>query len=236
MKKISHNNHIIFKRNLRLGAISLFASTQVLLVTISVLMAQEASKSEVVRPTPPLHPEPTTASTPATASSDAPSSSGSPEAAAKPKKQVLSFENADLRVVIQAMAKTAGISVIIPEDVKGTVTARLVDVPIERAMKTILESKGYSLIELDGVFQIKSKESIAAEPTRTEMFQFANASAKEAKPTVDKLLTKAGNAQLDERSNTLVITDVPSNLAKLIPIIKTLDTPTPQLFIQTKTN
>lgn len=159
---------------------------------------------------------------------------GAPPATTAKKKQVLNFENADLRVVLQAMAKQAGISLILPEDVKGTVTARLVDVPVEKAMRTILESKGFSLIELDGVYQVKSKESIAAEPTKTEIYTFANASAKEAKPTVDKLLTKNGNAQLDDRSNTLVITDVPSNLAKLTPILKSLDTPTPQVLIEAK--
>ncbi len=152
----------------------------------------------------------------------------------KSKKSVITFENADLRVVLQAMARQAKMSLIIPDDIKGVVTARLVDIPVERAMKTILESKGFSLIELDGVYQVKSKESIAAEPTKTEIFQFAAAAAKEIKPTVEKLLTKAGNVQLDERSNTLVITDVPSNLAKLIPILKTLDTPTPQVLIETK--
>jgi type IV pilus secretin PilQ/predicted competence protein len=152
----------------------------------------------------------------------------------KPKKQVLSFENADLRVILQALAKQAGMSLVIPEDVRGTITARLVDIPIEKAMKTILESKGYSLIELDGVYHVKSKEAIAAEPVKTEVYQFANASAREVKPTVDKLLTRAGNSQLDERSNSLIITDVPSNLTKVIPIIKTLDTATPQIMIETK--
>ncbi len=158
------------------------------------------------------------------------------DAASKPKKQAMVFENADLRVVLQAMAKQAGMSLILPEDLKGTVTARLVDVPVQQAMGTILTSKGYSLVELDGVFQIKSKDSVNQEPTTTEIYQFANASAKEVKPTVDKLLSKASgaNVQLDERSNTLVITDVPSNLTKVLPILKTLDAPTKQVLIEAR--
>jgi type IV pilus secretin PilQ/predicted competence protein len=159
-----------------------------------------------------------------------------PAVPAKPKKQVLNFENADLRVVLQAMAKQAGISLILPDDVRGNVTARLIDVPIQKAMKTIVESKGYSLVELDGVYHVKSKESVNQEPLRNEIYQFANASAKEAKPTADKLLSKASgaNVQIDERSNTLVITDVPSSLAKILPILKTLDSATPQVLIETK--
>ena len=136
----------------------------------------------------------------------------------KPKKQVLIFENADLRVVLQAMAKQEGLSLILPDDVKGTVTARLVDIPIRQAMETILSSKGFSLVELDGVYQVKSKDAINSEPLKNEIYQFANASAKDAKSLVEKLLSKASgaNVQLDERSNTLLITDAPSNLTKIL--------------------
>ena len=153
---------------------------------------------------------------------------------AKPKKQVLIFENADLRVVLQAMAKQEGLSLILPDDVKGTVTARLVDIPIRQAMETILSSKGFSLVELDGVYQVKSKDAINSEPLKNEIYQFAN--AKDAKSLVEKLLSKASgaNVQLDERSNTLLITDAPSNLTKILPIIKTLDQPTQQVLIEAR--
>lgn len=156
--------------------------------------------------------------------------------AAKAKKQVLVFENADLRVVLQAMAKQEGLSLILPDDVKGNVTARLVEIPIRQAMETILASKGYSLVEMGGVFTVKSREAISTEPLKSEIYQFANASAKEARPIVDKLLSKApgANVQLDERSNTLLISDVPSNLQKILPILKTLDSVTPQVLIETK--
>jgi len=201
--------------------------------------APPAPAAPVAPPPAPATPGPAEAPSPATPApaapaTPAPTGEATPVAPAAPKKQVLNFENADLRVVLQALAKQAGMSLITPDDVRGTITARLVDVPIEKAMRVILESKGYSLIEMEGVYHVKSKESIAAEPTRTEVFQFTNAKAKEAKPTVDKLLTKAGNAQLDDRSNTLIITDVPSNLAKVVPIIKTLDAETKQVLIETK--
>lgn len=178
------------------------------------------------------------AQTPASANNAAPSPApaASTNEVGKAKKQVLVFDNADLRVVLQAMAKQEGLSLILPDDVKGNVTARLVEIPIRQAMETILTSKGYSLVEMDGVFTVKSREAISAEPLKSEIYQFANASAKEARPIVDKLLSKApgANVQLDERSNTLLISDVPSNLQKILPILKTLDSVTPQVLIETK--
>ncbi|MCC7519909.1 MAG: hypothetical protein IT578_12090 [Verrucomicrobiae bacterium] len=161
---------------------------------------------------------------------------GSTNGVAKARKQILVFENADLRVVLQAMAKQEGLSLILPDDVKGNVTARLVDIPVRQAMETILASKGYSLVEMDGVFTVKSKEAINTEPLKSEIYQFANASAKETRPIIEKLLSKASgaNVQLDERSNTLLLSDVPSNLSKILPILKTLDSVTPQVLIETK--
>ena len=40
--------------------------------------------------------------------------------------------------------------------------------------------------------------------------------------------------QVDARSNTLIVSDTPSNLAKLMPLIESLDTQTPQVMIEAK--
>lgn len=191
-------------------------------------IGQEVPKA----PTPPPAGPETPSAAPAAAATG-----GETAAPPKPKKTAaLTFNNDDLRVVLQAMARQARMSLILPEDIKGTVTARLEDVPVERAMRTILESKGFSLIELDGIWTVKSKSAIEAEPTKSEVFQFTNSTAKDTKTTVEKLLSKApgANVQIDDRSNTLVITDAPSNLSKILPILKTLDTPTPQVLIETR--
>ncbi len=240
MKTINSNTNtmagLFLPRKIKSGSTGWMLLLALVFAGVLSILAQEAPQTPpaaVPTPVVPTPPDAVPSAQPAAAQPVA-TVNGSTDVAAKPKKPTLNFENADLRVVLQALSKTAGMSLIIPDDVKGTITARLVDIPIEKALKTILESKGYSLIELDGVYQVKSKESIAAEPTRTDFYQFTNATAKEAKPTVDKLLTKAGNAQLDDRSNTLIITDVPSNLAKIQPILKILDTATPQVLIETK--
>ncbi len=78
-------------------------------------------------------------------------------AGAKSKKQILSFENADLRLVICAMAKQAGMSLIIRPEVTGTVTARLVDVPLGTAMRIITQNSGYGLYESNGFWVIHEK-------------------------------------------------------------------------------
>lgn len=196
-------------RSLALGAGVVFAS---------IAMAQEGP------------PKPGAATTTAT-----PAATGTAPAGAAPSAgRKLVFTGAPLRDVLDAMAKDAKMSIIIPPDITGTVTARMENIPTEKAMRTILESQGYSLVETDGIYQVKSGASVATEPTKIEVYQFANAPAKDAMATVSKLLTKSGNVQLDDRSNTLIITDVGSNLPKVLAIVKTLDSETPQVMIETK--
>jgi type II secretory pathway component GspD/PulD (secretin) len=61
----------------------------------------------------------------------------------------LSLQDADLREVLQTLAKIGGISIVIDPEVKGTVTAELSDVPWQQALHTILKSHGLA-VEVDG--------------------------------------------------------------------------------------
>src|SRR5439155_671885 len=78
-------------------------------------------------------------------------------AGARQKQQVLSFENADLRLVLNALAKQAGISLIVPDDVKGTVTARLDDVDFASAVKLLVRASNYDLFKNRDIFLVHRK-------------------------------------------------------------------------------
>jgi type II secretory pathway component GspD/PulD (secretin) len=118
------------------------------------------------------------------------------------------------------------------EDVTGKVTTRLVDVPIEQALKIILESKGYVLTYGDGVYQVRSKASIANEPTETRIVTLKNTGTKTIEPILKQLISRQGKIQTDERSSSVIVTDTPTAMKTLIPIIEALDTPTPQVMIE----
>jgi len=49
---------------------------------------------------------------------------------------------------------------------------------------------------------------------------------------LSKLLTPAGNIVVDQRTNSLIITDIPENFELIEEMIVKLDTPTPQVFIE----
>ena len=152
--------------------------------------------------------------------------------ASPPKNPPIEYTGADLSDVIRSLARKAGMNIILGDDVKGTVTTRLVDVPIEQALKTILESKGYVMTYSDGVYQIRSKASIANEPTETRIITLTNATTKGIEAIVKQLIGRGGRVQIDDRSRSIIISDTPSSLKNILPIIQALDTPTPQVMIE----
>ncbi|MBV9463871.1 MAG: hypothetical protein JO317_06545 [Verrucomicrobiae bacterium] len=168
----------------------------------------------------------------AQASADSGGTNSVAAAKAPARRNVIEYVDADLRDVVRAMSRQAGMNVLVGEDVSGRVTTRLVDIPIEQALKIILESKGYVMSYDNGVYQVRSKASLANEPTETRIITLKNTSTAVIAPIVTQLMSRQGKVQLDGRSNSIILTDTPSSLKTMVPILEALDTPTPQVMIE----
>jgi len=60
------------------------------------------------------------------------------------------------------------------------------------------------------------------------------ATAKEISPQVKSILSDRGDVKVDERTNTLIIKDIPSKIAKAKSLVKSLDKRTPQVLIEAR--
>ena len=59
----------------------------------------------------------------------------------------MEFQDADLKIVLDLLAKQSGSNIVIAEDVKGTVSLSLREVPWEDALNTIVKTAGYTIVE-----------------------------------------------------------------------------------------
>ena len=165
-----------------------------------------------------------------------PDTNATPATEASPQIMI-DFVDYDLQGALRRLAAKAGINLILGEEVTGKVTVHLEDVPYAEAMRLIAESKGYAFIQDKtgkNLVKVKSKESLESEPVEVRMYGLRYAKADDLSKTIERLLTKQGKTQVDVRSNTLIISDTPSNLAKLMPLVDALDTQTPQVLIEAK--
>jgi type IV pilus assembly protein PilQ len=147
---------------------------------------------------------------------------------------VIDYNDADIQSVLRTLATKAGVNLIMADEVVGKVTVHLEAVGYEDAMKLIVESKGYAYVKDRNVARIKSKDALESEPLEVRIQTMNYAKAADIATTLGPMLTKRGRIQVDARSNTLIISDTPSNLVKIMPLFDKLDSETPQVMIEAK--
>src|SRR5262245_33550710 len=79
----------------------------------------------------------------------------------KPPRVHFAFQNVDITVVIDAIAKLANANIVIAPEVKGTITIRLKDVPWKDALTTAVKTLGYTVVEEErGILRVVPPESL----------------------------------------------------------------------------
>ena len=147
----------------------------------------------------------------------------------------LNFVNGDLQNMLRTIARSANVNLIVGSEVSGTLTIELNDVPWEQAFKYVLNSCGYSYVREGNIIRVMSKDEIEKEPLNVEVIPLNYAKSSELKAMVTTLLTpERGTIQSDERSNTLIVNDIPAQISKIKKVIERLDKPTPQVLIEVK--
>ena len=117
------------------------------------------------------------------------------------------------------------------------------DVPWDQALDIILLTKGLGFMRVGNVLRIAPSAVIAQEEeTRLQerrakeqledlvvKLQPVNyADAKDIEKMVKRLLSPRGSVNIDQRTNTIIIKDIPTVIDEATALIKAIDTQTPQ--------
>lgn len=146
----------------------------------------------------------------------------------------LDFKEADINTVLRVLSLKTNVNIVAGPEVKGTVTIRLEDVPWEKALQMVLKTYGY-VYEKDGnIIRITTRENLAAEPLVTQTYILNYSKATEVQGAIQDILTERGRIKTADRTNMLVITDISTNLYNIGEVIKKIDKPTPEAFVDSK--
>jgi|GEM_PF-1695053 len=165
-----------------------------------------------------------------------------------PIKVTVNFSNASLLDVLRSLSDDTHINIIAGKDVTGSVTVHLVDVPLERALNSILISNGYTYVKEDNVWRvipIASTAKVEEEVLTTQVFVLKYANAEDLKEPLGKLISKNGLIQVfshskdpsdksKARSNKIIIRDNPEVLSNISSVIQDLDKESSQVLIEAK--
>jgi type IV pilus assembly protein PilQ len=165
----------------------------------------------------------------------------------------LSFQNVEVRSLLQIIADVAGTNMVISDSVKGQMAMRLENVPWDQALDIILRSKGLGMRQVGNVMQVAPVEEISARekleleaqkqktelsPLRSELIQVNYAKASDMRALLStedsSLLSDRGRVTVDDRTNTLLVLETRDKLDEIRELVARLDIPVRQVLIESR--
>ena len=145
----------------------------------------------------------------------------------------VNLKDVDLRDFFRLIHEISGLNVVLDPAVKGSLTIVLDEVPWDQALDIVLQNNGLDKQLSGNVLRIATRDTLKKEAETQRDLEKAQAEATApvtvtrvlsyAKainlvPTLKKFLSARGDILADDRSNTLIIRDIPS----VIPVIDNL--------------
>jgi type IV pilus assembly protein PilQ len=173
----------------------------------------------------------------------------SPEKVYTGEKISLVFDDADIRKIFNLIGEVSDMNIIVGEDVKGTISLRLIDVPWDQALDLVMEIKDLGMLQDGNIARILPKQQIRSmneakytaarameklEDLTTEVITVSYTDLKNIEGPVKDVLTERGNITLDNRNKQIIVTDVASVIAEVKTLVKILDTPERQVMIEAR--
>ncbi|HID99953.1 MAG TPA: type IV pilus secretin family protein [Thiotrichaceae bacterium] len=166
------------------------------------------------------------------------------------------FQDVEVRAVLSLLFDLpwVNMNMIASQEVSGSITLRLKNIPWDQALDIILEAKGLGMRKLGNVVMIDLKNNIderkqrelsaqkkikELEPLHTEFIKVNYAKANDLASLLHtrgqhSFVSQRGNVSTDERTNTLIIQETASKISEIRNLINSLDTPIRQVLIESR--
>ena len=167
----------------------------------------------------------------------------------------LNFQDIEVRAVLQLIADFTGLNLVVSDTVTGRITLRLDDVPWRQALALVLRMRGLDQrLEGDVLLVAPTEEITARErldlenqrqlaelaPLASEFIQVRYADAADLlalfmdSGSEGSMLSARGGVIVDERTNSVILTDTPANIEAFRRVIQQLDVPVRQVLIESR--
>ncbi len=161
----------------------------------------------------------------------------------------VNLKDVDLKDFFRLIHEISGLNVVLDPSVHGSVTLVLDDVPWDQALDIVLKNNGLDrelqgnvlriaatdTLRREAVDRRAQSEAIALAVDRQTITRFLSyGKAKEIVPTIKRFLTSRGDVIADERTNALIISDIPSVLPTLDRLISQLDKKSQEVEIEVR--
>ncbi len=161
----------------------------------------------------------------------------------------VNLKDVDLKDFFRLIHEISGLNVVLDPAVKGTLTIVLDEVPWDQALDIVMQNNSLDKQLNGNVLRIATRSTLQKEAetqrdlekaqaeavapvTVTRVLSYAKAAS--MAPTLKKFLSSRGDVLFDERSNQLIIRDIPSIIPVLDNLIRNLDRKAQQVEIEAR--
>jgi len=168
-----------------------------------------------------------------------------------------------VRAVLELIADFTSLNLVASDTVEGNITLRLDNVPWDQALDLVLKSKGLDKRQVGNVLLVAPAAEIAERerqeietrnqlqelaPLRTEfiriryakadaifeLFKGQGDSGEASSQSTRGILSERGSAIVDERTNSIILTETEDKIAQFKTLIEQLDIPIRQVMIESR--
>ncbi|MFI5305067.1 MAG: type IV pilus secretin PilQ [Nitrospiria bacterium] len=161
----------------------------------------------------------------------------------------LDFQDMEIANALRIISEVSGLNFLVGDDVKGKINVKLKNVPWDQALDLILKMNNLGQIREGNILrisslgnitkqqddEIKAKESqIKSEDLIVQIIHLSYAKASELTEPLKKNMSPRGEITVDARTNSLIVKDIEKSANQVSELVRTLDTPTPQVLIESR--
>ena len=168
----------------------------------------------------------------------------------------LNFQNIEVRAVLQLIADFTELNLVASDSVSGSITLRLQNVPWDQALDLVLKTRGLDSRQIGNVLMVAPAQEIAERerqeieankqlaelaPLQSEFIRIRYAKATDVVELFEagseeggSLISERGSVVVDERTNSIVVTDTAAKLAEIRDLIDKVDIPIRQVMIEAR--
>lgn len=152
----------------------------------------------------------------------------------------LDVKNADIVDVLKVLAEQSGQNIVATQNVKGTTTVDLHNVPLKEALDLIVRTNGLDYRQVGNVYVVGTPADLAAQfgqsgqvATQSVAFPIKYANPADLAKQLATVIP-ANNFTVDARTDTLLVTGTPDIIQSARNYLALSDIPAPQVMFEVK--
>jgi len=144
----------------------------------------------------------------------------------------LELRDMDIKDVLKMIARKTGLNIVAGKDISGRVTIFLRDVEVHEALSIILNSNGLAYVEENNIIRVMPAHEYEAfygrkfgQPIQARVVKLRGLKSTDVTTLLGEMKSAVGKIITDDKSNTVMLVDIPSKLDEMEAFLYEIDQP-----------